>query len=736
MPMRKSYPCVRAMDANSCGPAALATVVRFHGGSISQARLRELAGTDLQGTSLEALGGAAERVGFNVTHGSTSFTKLISAPLPAIVHLNALLDGHFVVLFKATNTHVVISDPAAGVRRIPTPHFCSLWSGNVLLLEPIRPLINETTAPRSYTLLAHLIEEKRIIVGALAATLCNVGVSLALGFSLQLLIDKALPLRNYKTVELLGVALFGITLLKGVLAATNAYLSPVVVRNINNRERERYIADLLCKTQLFFDRHRLGDLFSRVFDVNKLSAALTSALLSVWSSAILTVISLTILTRFSPVLGASCLLSLLIYVLMAILSLRRLRDPELHISHLTSQLAGVFVENVGNIRIIKSYTAEEAFSQKITETYEELQNALFDKSRKLGTISSTMALINGLASICILLLSTCIVLKGGMTIGNVVFIYSAVGLFLTSLEGLGPSLGLIQDGLIGVERLKEFEPLKNEENRGTKLSVCDTGLSIDLRNLMFEYRPGSPILKGLSLTIPPGACVAILGETGCGKSTLGYLLAGLYNPAGGQLFFDGIDASHLSVESIRQHVAIVFQESGILASSIRDNITLGMDPSRWSVSELRRAAQDAYAHEFIERLPRQYDHEIGSRGTSLSSGQRQRIALARALLRAPRLLILDEATSNLDIATERHVIDSLGLYERKRTIVIITHRLTTAALADTVIIMSDGAVVEMGSPSELVERPSRYQEMWLMQEGQNRRLSAKQQDTVDQIEVG
>jgi ABC-type multidrug transport system fused ATPase/permease subunit len=250
--------------------------------------------------------------------------------------------------------------------------------------------------------------------------------------------------------------------------------------------------------------------------------------------------------------------------------------------------------------------------------------------------------------------------------------------------------------MIAVERLREIQSLKSEEESATeqaKLPMTAKG-EVDFRDVEFGYVRGRPVLSHFDLRVSAGEWVAILGETGCGKTTLANLMLGFYRPTKGNIFFDGMSMREVSLQFLRRHVAIVFQDVGLMNGSVRDNLAMGN--ADLSLDQIRAAAKIACIDDFIMQLPERYEQNVGHLGALFSSGQRQRVAIARALLRDAPILVLDEATSNLDAETEQRVMQNIRCARQSRTTIVITHRLAAALLADIIVILERGTIKERG----------------------------------------
>ncbi|HEV2222227.1 MAG TPA: peptidase domain-containing ABC transporter [Candidatus Acidoferrales bacterium] len=710
--MRRHWACVLADRLGDCGPAALATVALHYGSRLSLSNLRSLLNTDLQGTDLLSLRDGAEEVGFEASCGKLKSEVLDAIPLPAIAHFHDRQRGHFVVIHRVGAERVVIADPAVGVRSLRRNDFLQRWTEQVVLLRP-SVSFRKTKERHSpfLSLLRVALRERRYLL--FSAGLALVGALLAYGMSVfvKFLLDQVIPRSNLHMLGLLGFGVIAVVCTRAIFNLARQYLLARVGLRLAVALGHEYVRHVVSLPIHFFDTRAGGDIFSRIFDAIHAGGTIGGPLLSVFLDIFLLTLCAALMVWYNIMLTLITLCFLPCVVLVAFVAMPSLRRKERQIREHLSQLANRFVETITNIRIIKAYTYEKEAYSRVGEEYAQMQRITFERA-VLGNISGTLSmLLTGGSSIALLWVGARQTMEGHLTVGELMFFYSVLGLFVGSVDRLAPSIIAIQQAEVGVERLKEVNLISPEDKVSQpRLVARDFHGVIEFHSVSFWYRRAYPVLLNVNLQISAGETVAILGKTGSGKSTLAYLIAGLYDPKQGQILIDGLDTREIAKDSLRSVVAIAFQEPGLMSGSVLENIAVGVPGA--SPDHIREAAKRAMADEFISGLPLGYDYQLGSCGMGLSCGQRQRIAIARALLRNPKILVLDEATSNVDSETERAIMDCLGLNTQLRTTILITHRITTAARANRIIVLENGSVVEIGNHQELMSQAGRYYEMW------------------------
>jgi subfamily B ATP-binding cassette protein MsbA len=527
-------------------------------------------------------------------------------------------------------------------------------------------------------------------------------------------LDKVILAKNLELGLYLPFALVLVTILKGGAAYGRDYFMGYVGQKIVNDIRDQLYRHVESMSFSYFTKTPTGVIISRIInDVNLVQGAITKAP----SSLIQGILTMAGLTAYILYLNWRLAVFSIIVLPLAGIALskfsKRFRKASTSMQEQIGVLTTHLHETIGGIRIVKAFGMEEYESRRFTEKNRDLFNSLMS-AIKTGAISHpVMEVISILGTSLVILFGLYAIVGGTMTVGDFFSFMAALVFFYRPLRDLNGVNNTIQDGVAAAKRI--FEVLDTEpEIRDRKDAVAASRVfkTIEFRNLSFKYED-EPVLKDIDLAVPAGETIAIVGKSGGGKTTLVNLIPRFYDVTGGSILIDGRDIRDLSLESLRSLIAIVTQQTYLFNDTVRNNIAYG-NTSR-PFEDVVRAAQSAFAHDFVKALPEGYDTVIGESGVKLSGGQRQRIAIARALLKDAPVLILDEATSSLDTQSEREVQKALDTLMTGRTSFVIAHRLSTVRNADRIIVLKDGKIIEQGRHEELLARGGEYKNLYKQQ---------------------
>ncbi|MGC9453278.1 MAG: ABC transporter ATP-binding protein [Phycisphaerae bacterium] len=573
---------------------------------------------------------------------------------------------------------------------------------------------------------------KRPLVGVYSLHLANGLLNLLPAFSLRYYFDMVVV---PQPVSLLGFSLDSRPYMQDagdkvfwsviyfaslVLLIVGANTIGVVMWRMGTRVIQRLLLDIkthiihhLHKLSLsYFHRERTGSVMTRaVDDVMQMQRMLKNSFDLSYSSMHLIVAPLLMLSM-SPVLFLFCLVPLPIIFYTVWRIRRKLRPLYRRQRQKQAEVNAAVHEQLSGIREIKAFGRQQAAQDDITRVNEDYVRAVNDAMKVFSVNHQTM---HGTRDFAMVLLATgggllIITGTGNVTIGMILSFLPLMRSFFNPFVRLGRFYDVIQRGLASTERVFEFFEIEPDirDKPGAK-GVEITQGEVEFQDVTFGYEPDQPVLRDINLHAEPGETVALVGSTGSGKSTLVSLIPRFYDPQDGRILLDGHPLTDIKMESVRDAVGIVFQETFLFYGTIAENI--GFSRQDASREEIIDAAKLANIHEFIETLPDGYDTRVGERGVTLSGGERQRVAIARMILKDPAIVILDEATSSLDTVTERLVQESMDHLMSGRTSFIIAHRLSTVRNADKILVMEHGRVIEKGTHEELISREGRYAEL-------------------------
>jgi ATP-binding cassette subfamily B protein len=541
--------------------------------------------------------------------------------------------------------------------------------------------------------------------------------SLANPLLIQVIIDKVISQRSLDTLQVLGIALVIVTLLEGLIGALRTFLFTETTNRLDMRLGAEVIDHLLRLPLNYFDKRPVGELGTRIAELEKIRTFLTGQALTTLLDTAFSVIYIVVMVIYSWLLTliALCVLPIQIglTVFGAPLFRRQYRDTAQENartqSHLVEVLTGIQTVKAQNVEMISRWKWQSLYSSYISRA--------FEKTITATTLNETSQVLQKLSQLLVLWVGASLVLEGELSLGQLIAFRIISGYVTQPLLRLSSIWQNIQELKVSFERLADVvdTPEESDDSDKAKIPLPPIEGDVQFDNVCFSFTPNAPlILNHIDLTIAAGTFVGVVGQSGSGKSTLTKMLSRLYSPNSGRVCIDGYDIDKVELYSLRRQIGIVPQEPLLFTGSVAENIAL-TDPDATSEA-IVDAARMACAHDFIMELSGGYSANVGERGANLSGGQRQRLALARTLLSKPRLLVLDEATSALDYDTERRVCDNLLENLQDCTVFFITHRLSTIRRAETIVMLHNGAIAEIGTHDALIESRGRYYALYRQQE--------------------
>ena len=560
-------------------------------------------------------------------------------------------------------------------------------------------------------LLGFLRPYRRAVIGSLAFAWLAMGMTVLIPWLVGQAVNAIEPPSDKSAILPLALAIVGAGILRLGLTVVRRLIAGKVSVAVEFDLRQQLYQHLQALELGFFDTQQTGQLMSRAtVDLQSIRFFLGYGLIFLTQNALTIGFASVVMFAIKPWLAALALAPVPFVVLSAARYNRRSRPAVQEIQQRLAELTAEVEESISGIRIVKAFARERHMLGRFRRSVVRVFDQNIYSTRLQAFYSPMLGFLPSLGLAVVLLVGGRAVINGSLSLGDFTAFYTYLIMLTVPMRLLGMSLGMAQRAVASGNRL--FEILDREpriESPEDAPALPDGPGRVELRNVSLAYNGGAPALEDVDLAIEPGTTVALVGPTGSGKTSLVALLARLYDPSRGEVLVDGADLRSVDVRSLRSQVAFVADDSFLFSASVAENIAYARpDASR---EQIELAARRAQAQGFIERLPDRYETMIGERGLTLSGGQRQRVAIARALLADPRILILDDATSSVDARTEAAIKAGLREAMVGRTTFIVAHRMSTISLADEVVVMNGGRIVDRGGHEELLERCSLYAEI-------------------------
>lgn len=686
------FSCVLQSEASECGHACLAMIASAHGMGMGLREIRQRFPTSLRGSRLSELIGMAGHLGMSSRALKLDLKDLSRLKTPCVLHWGM---NHFLVLRKVTATHLVVADPARGDVNVGWHEASGLFTGVALELTPTAGFVRRSPAPR--VRIRSLVGDIRgwvraaVVVLLLSAAL-QVFVILSPLF-LQWTIDHVLGGSDSQLLVMIGVAFLGITILQSAIGYFRGWVVVSLSTQVGYQWQSGIFAHLLALPVPFFEKRHLGDILSRVGSANHIQRTVTTSFIETLIDGAMALLTLSMMFFYSWKLAIVTMAASLCYLLVRTIVFRRYRNRTEAQLAASARLQSFLMESVRGIQTLK-LTGKESHRKA---SFNNLLHDSISKDASVARIDLAFATLSGLIfgaeRVAVIWLGSSLVLGAGFSVGMLVAYLAYREQFSGRVSGL-------------IEKWIEFRMLRLHGERLADVLLSKpevipsqfTGersperFDIDVDDVWFRYGEGEPwVVSGCSFRVAEGRSVAIAGASGCGKTTLVKLMLGLLKPQKGHIRVGGVDIANVHPDLLRRSIAAVMQEDQLFAGTIADNIAFGEDDAS-VFHELVAAAKAAGIHDDIESMPMGYRTLIGDMGSTLSGGQKQRLILARALYRRPELLFLDEATSHLDVKSERIV--NAAIANLNITRVIVAHRPETISSADVVLTIQGERIVE------------------------------------------
>ncbi len=712
--MEETAPAAVEPRAFDSGLSSLCLIARFLGVPADPEELARHYLASSSGASIENLVRIARKLGLKARTVATEWGRLAKTPLPAIVEDRG---GAFLVATRFLDGKLLVQRPTEPRGRlIERDEFEELWSGRLVLLGRRASLASLPDVFDLRWFVAAVRRYRRIIGEVLVASFFLQLLGLVSPLFFQVVVDKVLVHRSLSTLDVLMIGLAIVSLFEVILGALRTFVFSQTTNKIDVELGARLFDHLLALPMAYFANRRVGDSVARVRELENIRNFITGSALTLTIDLLFTFVFFAVMFLYSATLTFIVLGSLPFYILISVVvtPIFRRRLDERFARGADNQ--AFLVEAVTAAETVKAMAVEPQMQRRWEEQLAGYVRASF-RTQTLGNIGSQVVqFVNKVTIVLTLYFGAKAVIAGDMTVGELVAFNMLAARVAQPVLRIAQLWQDFQQTRISVARLGDILNTSREMARRGAASLPPVRGAIRFEHVTFRYLIDGPaVLSDVSLDLPAGQMIGIVGPSGSGKSTLAKLVQRLYTPESGRVLVDEIDLAMVDTSWLRRQIGVVLQQNVLFNCSVRENIALA-DPGM-PLERVIGAAVLAGAHEFILELPYAYDTIIGERGASLSGGQCQRIAIARALLANPRILIFDEATSALDYESERVIQENMRGIAAGRTVLVIAHRLSTVRGADRIITLDRGRLVEDGTHEDLLRRGGRYAQLNRLQAG-------------------
>lgn len=706
---------VHQHDNSDCGVACLLSVIKYYGGENSFEVIRELSGTNQIGTTLLGLYQAANQLGFNAEGCEADVDSLIKHKHPVILHvIQNKVDEHYVVCYAYNGKDFIIGNPANGIEYWTIEYLESVWlSKSCLTLIPNELFEKNSTVRKAKKIwLINLFKEDiNILIVSIFIGVFIAGLGMTMAVFSQKLIDVILPSKDYSRLWI-GIGLL-VILLSGRIGmlALRQYLLLRQGKDLNNRIIYLFYNNLLCLPKSFFDTRKIGDIVARLNDTRRIQTVISRIIGEVVIDALVAIVSSIFLFIYSYQLAIIAFIALVPLFLIIFKTNKKIISAQYEAMSGYALSESNFINTIQGISTIKYFNKQSAFSQINKNIYEIFQHKVFN----LGLINIKLGWISGLFTIffisSVLVYGVLLVLNDQMKLGELMAVLTISGSLLPSIVSLALVTISLNEAKVAFERMFEFINIKSENN-GINTEDNFEFESLEVRNMSFRFPGKSRLLIDLSLTIHKGEIVSVIGESGCGKTTLCQIISKFYNFESGEILINNeLSLNDIGMNKWRDTLGVVSQDIFIFNGSVLGNIAF--DEYITNPNSVIEFCELYGFNNYFKRLPQGYNTIVGEDGINLSGGQKQLIAFARAIFKKPKILILDESTSSMDRDTEKFVTSLLAQLKKEMAILFISHRLhILRKICNRIYILNNARITISGDHHDLMQSNNIYKEYW------------------------
>lgn len=749
------YPHIQQHDEKDCGAASLSMISEFYGLKLPIATFREFIKVDNQGANIYGLVTGAGKIGLDAEALEGTPKELFDGiadgeiQFPFIARIvNEQLFEHFIVIYAIDKGKAIVGDPGKSkITKMPVARFLKQWQGQIITFLPNQNFEKRNERKGTFKKFFRFITSQKkllvfVFIVSIMVSMINLFGSVIFQYilsdssemtyveeeeleaaqeeveeqehehenetaferTLEKIENKlSVVFANLKTVCITIILMY---ILRAFLRILRGYLLAVTAKKVDVPLTLSYYNHLVDLPASFHGTRKTGEFMSRFYDTSNIRDAISTTTLTIMLDSIMAIVCGALLYYINVTLFFITLVMMVIYAIIMFLFRKPIKAVNHEIMEREAQVTSYLKESIDGIETVKAYQYETAAKRKSETLYEK-----FAEKNVNGAIIYNLqeSLVSAVASIGVVILlwtGTYLCIDEVISIADLFMFYYLIDYFLEPVSNLINLQPELQTAIVAAERLNDILDAKPEENDSNKRKIENLQGDIRLEQVDFRYGNRELVLKDICMAFPKGKRIAIVGESGCGKTTIAKLLLSFYRPESGKITIDGTDLSEYRTSSIRKHIAYISQDIFLFSDTIYNNLKFGDESI--TDEEVKTVCKLCDADEFIEKLPLKYDTMIEENGNNLSGGQKQRLAIVRALLKKPDILIMDEATSNLDSITEESIKKTIESVSDKMTCIIIAHRLNTIKNCDYIYVMDKGKIMEQGTHQGLLDKAGLY----------------------------
>ena len=637
-----------------------------------------------------------------------------SVSFPIIAHIQSRNNFlHYVVVHDVSNKRIIISDPESGIKKLSHKEFSEIWTGILLLIEPKKDFQKRNEKDNSLTRFFYVLKnQKSLLFNIFLASILYTVLGIVTSFSSKFLIDYILKDKLMTTLTVMVVGMVILEIIQMLLSIFRGYLLIFLGQRIDIAILLGYYNHVIKLPMNFFSTRKTGEITSRFSDADNINDAVAETVLTLMLDVITAVTGGIIVYIQNQYLFFVSIVILLLYIVIVFSFKEILKNINNDVLENNSQLTSFIIQSINGIETIKAYNLEKNIQDETEFKYLKVIKSSFKRSKIYNLLTFLSGVVELIGNTLIMWVGAIQVINGKLTLGEMMVFNTLLGYFTNPVKNLISLQPTIQTATVSADRLGEIIDLDIEQS-DEKMIPQNLKGDIEIKGLNFRYGTRELILKNINMEIKQGEKIALVGESGSGKTTLAKLILKFYDFEKGDININDFNLKDIDNTFLRNKISYISQDMFLFNKTIKENLMLSDEIEIDDVIELSKKVN---AYEFINELPQRFDYMIEENGTNLSTGQKQRLSILRALLKKPDILIMDEATSNLDSITESAIQKTLNNPEFNMTTIIIAHRLSTIRLCDRIYVLDKGEIIETGTHEELIELKNKYYALWKEQE--------------------